>query len=116
MTPEIVFKEGFVPKGEHNDVLLHTQSNTTAGNFISTSPNMEIANDFAKPNGYVYEIETSNYIDVNSTYGEKALFPEQNEFSIPGGIKPSEIKGAWVKKKGQLTGEFIPNPGFKGGK
>ncbi len=115
VTPEIVFEEGFIPKGEHNDVLLHTQSNTSAGNFISTSSSFEKARDFAKPNGYVYEIETSNYIDVNSTLGERALFPEQNEFSIPGGIKPSEVKGAWVKKKGIITGEFIPNPRYKGG-
>lgn len=64
----------------------------------------------------MYEIETSNYIDVNGTLGAKSPFPEQMEFSIPGGINPSQIKGAWVMKKGVPTGEFIPNPGFKGGK
>jgi hypothetical protein len=37
------------------------------------------------------------------------------EFSIPGGVSPSQVKGAWVMKNGKPTGEFIPNPGFNGG-
>lgn len=64
----------------------------------------------------MYEIETSNYIDDNAALGTKSPFPEQMEFSIPGGINPSEIKGAWVMKKGVLTGEYITNPKFKGRK
>lgn len=38
------------------------------------------------------------------------------EHTIPGGINLSQIKGAWVMKKGVSTGEFISNPEFKGGK
>lgn len=38
------------------------------------------------------------------------------EFSIPGGVDPSQIKGAYVMKNGVPTGEFIPNPAYKGGK
>ncbi len=45
MSPDIVFENGFTPKGMHDDVLLHTNSNTTAGNFISTTDNFEIARD-----------------------------------------------------------------------
>ena len=48
----------------HMDIhILHTSSNTTPGNFVSTTENQEIANQFAKRNGYVYVIDTNNYID-----------------------------------------------------
>ena len=69
----------------HMDIhILHTSSNTTPGNFVSTTANQEIANQFAKRNGYVYVIDTNNYIDINKTYGNMANYPEQMEFSIPG--------------------------------
>jgi len=112
--PEDVFENGFIPKGTHDDALLHTSSNTTSGNFISTSSDIEIANGFVQNNGYIYELESSNYIDMNAAYGEAAYYPEQLEFSIPGGVSGSQIKGAWVVKNGVMTGEFIPNPGFIG--
>lgn len=114
VVPNDVFQNGFKPKGTHNDVLLHTKSNTTAGNFVSTSSDKAIATDFAGKNGYVYVIQTNNYVDINSTYGAGAYFPEQMEFSIPGGIKPSEIVGAYKKQGGKIVGDFIPNPNFGG--
>ena len=112
--PDDVFQNGFKPKGTHNDALLHTKSNTTAGNFVSTSGDKIIATEFAGKNGYVYVIQTDNYVDINSTYGAGAYFPEQMEFSIPGGIKPSEIVGAYKKQGGKIIGDFIPNPNFGG--
>ena len=36
------------PKGTHDDPLLHTQSNTTAGNFVSTTDDFDIANQFVE--------------------------------------------------------------------
>ena len=60
MTPDIAFEKGFTPKGSHNDLVLHTTSNRTAGNFISTSSSDDIALGFAGKNGYVYEIRTTN--------------------------------------------------------
>ncbi len=53
-TPELIFENGILPKGSHNDPLLHTKSNTTAGNFISTTSHFEIAREFAGKNGYIY--------------------------------------------------------------
>ena len=50
---------------------------------------------------------------MNNILGSKSPFPEQNEFSIPNGIRPEQIKGAWVLKKGAPTGEYISNPNFK---
>ena len=93
--------------------MAHIRSNTTPGNFVSTSLDINIAKDFAGKNGYVYEIKTTNYIDVNKQLGNKSLYPEQKEFSIPGGIKAEEIKGVYIKKKGVFTGEYINNPNFK---
>ena len=114
VTPDNVFENGFTPKGTHDDALLHTSSNTTPGNFVSTSSDIEIVSEFAKKNGYIYVIETDNYIDVNSTFGADAKYPEQKEFSIPNGIKPSEVVGAYKKQKGVIVGEFISNPNFGG--
>ena len=94
---------------------MHTKSNTTAGNFISTTDKFKLARDgFAGKNGYVYVIETNNYVDINATYGAKALFPEQFEFSIPVGIKLSEIKGAYSKQSGKIVGDLIKNPNYGG--
>lgn len=114
MTPEKAFKEGFTPKGTGDDLLQHTSSNTTAGDFISTSQEKAIAEGFAGKNGYVYEIETANYIDVNKSLGTNSPYPEQMEFAIPGGVQPYEIKGAYIMKRGVPTGEYIANPNFKG--
>lgn len=63
----------------------------------------------------MYEIETSNYIDVNKELGSRSLFPEQLEYAIPGGVKPYEIKGVYPMKNGLPTGEYISNKGFMKG-
>lgn len=47
-----------------------------------------------------------DFVDINSTYGAGAYFPEQMEFSIPGGIKPSEIVGAYKKQGGKNHRRF----------
>lgn len=75
---------------------------------------MSIATDFGGKNGYVYVIQTDNYVDINATYGAGVYFPERIEFSILGGIKPSEIVGAYKKQSGKIVGDFIPNPNFGG--
>lgn len=53
----------------------YTRSNVTAGNFVSTTSDKSIATDFAGENGYEYVMATSNYTDINSTYGARAYFP-----------------------------------------
>ena len=113
MTPERAFTEGFKPKGTHNDLLLHTTSNTTPGNFVSSSSKRGIAQDFAGRNGYLYEIDTPNGIDVNKALGSRSPFPEQFEHAIQGGVKGSEIKGSQKLSKGKLVGDYINNPNYK---
>lgn len=114
VTPDDVLANGFKPKGTHDDPLLHTSSNANAGNFVSTSSSEEIAIQFAGKNGYVYVIETDNYVDINATYGDMANYPEQLEFSIPGGIKPNEVVGTYKMQSGNIVGDFIPNPNYGG--
>ena len=112
--PNDAFQNGFSPKGTHNDPLLHTKSNATAGNFISTSCRQSVAEAFTGKHGYVYVIETRNYIDINMKYGTSAYYPEQFEYSIPGGISPSEIVGAYPMNNGVIDGSFIPNSNYRG--
>ena len=116
MTPEKVFTNGFKPKGTGNDLLAHTTSNTTPGNFVSTSQSRDIAEEFAGKNGYVYEIETSRGINVNEVLGADSPHPEQLEISVVDGILGSEVKGAWKVKHGKITGEYTANPNFRGRK
>jgi hypothetical protein len=111
--PSKIFDEGFKSKGTHNDLLLHITSNTTAGNFVSSTSDINIAEQFAGKNGYIYVIDTDNAIDVNKTLGSTSPFPEQMEHSIKGGAKPDEIKGAYKMNKGKITDEFIENPNYK---
>lgn len=69
---------------------------------------------FAGKNGYVYVIETNNYININATYCDLANYTEQMEFSISGGISASEVVGACQKTGGVLSDVFIPNPNYGG--
>ena len=114
MTPEKVFKYGFTPKGSSSNLYEHVTSNASAGNFISTSKHKKIAEGFAGRNGYVYDIETKNGIDVNDILGINSPYPEQFEVSVFGGVSASEIRGAWKMEKGKLVGEYIKNPNFRG--
>jgi hypothetical protein len=113
MTPEKVFQNGFTPKGSYDDLLAHVTSNTTAGNFVSSSSEISIAEGFAGKNGYVYVIQTENAIDVNKTLGSLSPFPGQYEHSIKGGVKGDEIVGVYKVKNGKMTGEYISNPNYK---
>ena len=112
--PEDVFEKGFTPKGTHDDPLLHTKSNATAGNFVSTSSDLSVAQSFAGKHGYVYVIETNNYVDINSVYGDAAYYPEQFECSVYGGISPSEVVGAYPMDNGTISGPLIRNPNYGG--
>ena len=106
--------DDWLGKGATDNKVYFGMKDGTAGNFVSTSGDIVIATEFAGKNGYVYVIRTNNYVDINSTYGAGAYFPEQMEFSIPGGIKPYEIVGAYKKQGGKIIGDFIPNPNFGG--
>ena len=43
-----------------------------------------------------------------------ANYPEQHEFAIPGGVKSSEVVGAYPKQGGVISEDLIPNPNYGG--
>ena len=108
---EDFFNNGMSPNGTHDNLLMHTESNTTAGNFISTSLDKDIARQFGSPNGWVFEIKSTNGIDINKTLGADAIHPGQFEVSIPDQVLAKDIKGVWQKQGGVLT-TWIPNPNY----
>lgn len=112
-TPVKVFEEGLPPKGTNADLEAHVAANLKDSNFIATSIRPAIAKGFAGKNGYVYVIRTERGIDVNATLGAKSPFPEQFEVAIPGGVKSSEVMGAFPMKNGEIAGEFVRNPGYQ---
>ena len=114
MMPAIVFRQGFHPKGTNTDLLDHASRNGANSIYVATSRSMRIAFEFAGKNGFVYKILSDRGIDVNLALGAASPFPEQLEVAIPGGIFPNEIVGAYPKRGGLYTGEFIRNPFFTG--
>jgi len=108
---EDFFNNGMQPKGAHDNLLRHTESNTTAGNFVSSTLDKDIAPQFGGPNGWVFEVRSTKGIDINKTLGDDALHFGQKEVSIPDGVLAKDIKGVWRKVGRELT-EWIPNPNF----
>jgi RHS repeat-associated protein len=111
--PELAFRQGFSPKGTGSNLLEHVSTSTARSQFISSSQRMEIAQGFAGRNGYVYVIRSGRGIEVNSVLGARSPFPEQLEVALPGGVRPSEIVGAYRVQGGRVVGDLIPNPGYQ---
>lgn len=113
VTPEWVFQNGLVAKGDNMDLLAHTRSNTVDSGYIATSRSFEVAQySFAGKNGYVYAIQTNRWRDVNAELGDAFWHPWQLEYAIPGPVFTYEIIGAYPLRNHELTGQFIPNPNF----
>ncbi|NVN18498.1 hypothetical protein GUA46_09100 [Muricauda sp. HICW] len=108
-TPAEVFENGFSSLGTHDNLLNHIESNTTRGDFVSTTKDISIANQFTSKNGYIYEIRSQKGVDVNSTLGDDAdaFFLEQVEVSMPGGIYHQIQKGLTLKGKLHLNILFL---------
>ena len=108
----MVFEKGLEAKGADTDLLRHVSANQIDTNFVATSRKIEIAEEFAGKNGFVFAIGSRRGVDVNATLGAKSPFPEQFEFAIPDGISNTEIIGAFSTSQGKISGDFIPNPNF----
>jgi len=116
LTPTQAFNNGIPSKGGHDNLIKHLDGgNVNKGDFVSTSKDISIANDFAGNNGYVFKVKSRNKkgVDVNETLGGEVdnWFPEQLEVSMSGGIDKADIIGAYPK--GQYSdADFIPNPNY----
>ncbi|MCX0497621.1 hypothetical protein D3M71_00015 [Erwinia billingiae] len=113
--PNEIFKVGFQPLGESKDLLLHAENNRNPpSNFISTSPDLEVAQNFAardEKSGFVYSIKPqSEGINVNKVLGKNSPFPDETEVAVPGAIAPKDILGVTpVKGDGSFVGYSFIN-------
>lgn len=109
VTPQQIFENGFVSKGDNMDLISHVTQPLPDSGFVATSGSQEIANGFAGKNGYTFTIrDNGTGLNVNPTLGSASPFPEQMEVAFPGSIRSADIVGATSKR----TGEYIPNPNY----
>jgi uncharacterized Zn-binding protein involved in type VI secretion len=113
-SPDVIFNEGFQPRGTNTDVYRYAKHNEPSI-YIPTSVSQEVGAEFAQMQGggYVYTIRGQPGINVNEVLGKQSPFPWEAEIAVPGPIKPQDIKGAvQVTPDGKLVGPFIENPGY----
>ncbi len=85
--------------------------NNTPSDYVGTSKDPNVAQDFADGDGYVYTVKPDKGVDVNKELGNRSPFPNEQEVVIPGGVKPENIKGATpVNKDGSLSNSTVLNP------
>jgi hypothetical protein len=117
--PEVIFEQGFQPKGESTDLLQHAiDNNNPPSNYISTSKTYDVAAGFGTmgrtTDGYVYVIRPKNGIDVNKKLGSSSPWPDEHEIAIPGGVHTKDIRGVTpVDSNGVHKGYSLLNPNFE---
>ncbi len=105
--PDVIFKEGFQPRGDSTDLMAHALDNKSPPSmYVPTSKSFDIANDF---DSNVYVVRQKGGIDVNAVLGSKSPFPEELEIAMPGGVHPSDIRALTLPNQGVS----ILNPNFK---
>ena len=111
-SPDEIFDKGFEPRAKGSDTSLEDYArNNTPSDYVGTSKNRDVAQDFADGDGYVYTVKSDKGVDVNKELGNRSPFPNEQEVVIPGGVKPGDIKGATpVNKDGSLGNSTVLNP------
>jgi hypothetical protein len=116
--PEVIFNQGFTPRGTGNDLYRHAQGlKGYLSIFISTSKDRNVVayygSDFNRNAGYVYTVRPRNGIDVNLALGSRSPLPLDQEVAVPYGIHPSDIRDVTpVDQRGRFVGSTVLNPGF----
>lgn len=116
--PDEIFGTGFEPRGTNTD-LYDYAANNTPSIYVSTSKSSDVATDFAtgfgSRDGYVYAVNPRNGIDVNDALGPRSPFPDELEVAVPGGVKPSDVRGATPVSADGTPGSYsVLNPNFGG--
>ncbi|MCE0461012.1 scabin-related ADP-ribosyltransferase [Pseudomonas uvaldensis] len=105
--PDVIFNEGFQPRGNSKDLMLHALDNKSPPSmYVPTSRSFDVANDF---DSNVYVVRQRDGIDVNAVLGSKSPFPEELEIAMPGGVRPSDIRALTLPDQGVS----ILNPNFR---
>ena len=106
-SPDVIFNEGFAPRGDSTDLLAHALDNTNPPSaFVATSKSFDAATDFGNN---IYVVRPVNGIDVNAVLGAKSPYPWEQEIAIPGGVAPGDIRGLTQVDQGVS----ILNPNWK---
>ncbi|MFN7882575.1 MAG: polymorphic toxin-type HINT domain-containing protein, partial [bacterium] len=111
--PNVIFDEGFAPRGPNEDLLKYARDNVPSI-YVGTSKSPIVARFFAyKEDGYAYTIRwPANGIDVNEVLGPESPHLRELEIAVPGAIKPSEIMGCRRVRGNRMVGPFIKNPNW----
>jgi len=106
--PDVIFNEGFAPRGSSTDLLAHAFDNTLPppSAYVSTSKSAEVAAGFADN---VYVVRSTNGIDVNRVLGPASPFPNELEIAIPGRVLPGNVRAVTLPNRGVS----ILNPNYK---
>jgi len=97
-SPDIIFKEGFIPWGNSGDLEKHVRdSRSPPSNFISTSKALSVAKDFVHieggGDGYIYKITSSESgYDVNKILGNNHVHAREREIAFKNGKIIGRIK------------------------
>ncbi|MAJ07410.1 MAG: hypothetical protein CMK04_00990, partial [Ponticaulis sp.] len=105
--PDVIFNEGFAPRGGSTDLLAHALDNTLPPSaFVSTSKSANVAAGFADN---VYVVRSTNGIDVNRVLGPASPFSHELEIAIPGRVLNSDVRAVTLPDRGVS----ILNPNYK---
>ena len=92
--PDVIFNEGFAPRGSSTDLLAHAYDNTLPPSaFVSTSKSADIAAGFSDN---VYVVRSTNGVDVNRVLGPASPFPDELEVAIPGRVLHGNVRGVTI--------------------
>jgi uncharacterized Zn-binding protein involved in type VI secretion len=106
-SPDVIFNEGFAPRGSSKDLMAHALNNTDPPSaYVSTSKSPEVAGGFSDN---VYVVRSNNGVDVNETLGSSSPFPNEQEVAIPGGVPASNVRAVTYPNEGVS----ILNPNYK---
>lgn len=106
-SPDVIFNEGFVPRGDSTDLLAHALDNAHPPSaYVPTSKSLTVASDFADN---VYVVRPTNGIDVNEALGPLSPYPLEQEIAIFGKVAPSDVRAVTLPKQGAS----VLNPNYK---
>jgi len=106
--PDVIFNEGFAPRGNSTDLLAHAFDNTLPPSaYVSTSTSADVAAGFGDN---VYVVRSTNGIDVNKVLGPASPYPNELEVAIPGGISPGNVRAVTIPSQGVsiLNPNYVP--------
>lgn len=116
--PSEIFDQGFqVRDAANNDLDTFVRTNGPS-NFVSTTTDADLYQRWGS--AYRYTVDSPGGIDVDATMPNGPFAPHtsapEHEIAFQGGIPADHVVGAHPVLPGNTLGDWIPNPGYGGGK